>query len=124
MAFLVSNLQEMDTIPFSGIGFEDGTMLAAVRSNGVIYAKVKDVQNVLGQGTGYRKYNIDPATSMSTYCLPTSCSKFDVVDCYDTSSLVEDGGSTYEPRLRGWYIDAKASGQAGYPPLCNGIHLQ
>lgn len=63
MAYLVGILQQMETVPYVGIGFEDGSILAAVRSSGVIYTKVRDVQNVLGQGIGFRRYNVDATTS-------------------------------------------------------------
>eukprot|EP00658_Telonema_sp_P-2_P002606 TRINITY_DN10977_c0_g1_i8.p1 TRINITY_DN10977_c0_g1~~TRINITY_DN10977_c0_g1_i8.p1 ORF type:complete len:2009 (+),score=485.24 TRINITY_DN10977_c0_g1_i8:238-6264(+) len=89
--YILGLAENLPQVPFLGIGFEDGTIVASSYSGTEQIVKVRDAQNVLGQGTGYNGYGIDSSTGC-----------WDLTDQRSTSS-------SYDPRNRSWYSQTKAN---------------
>lgn len=99
VAYIVALLKVYTKCPWLGIGFNDGSTYAAKRVPGsdVIVVVMKDAQNVLGQGTCLRNYDLD-SNEIS----------------YDLSTGRDSDFCNYDPTQRGWYINTVARNAPGW----------
>eukprot|EP00656_Telonema_subtile_P031245 TRINITY_DN3422_c0_g1_i2.p1 TRINITY_DN3422_c0_g1~~TRINITY_DN3422_c0_g1_i2.p1 ORF type:complete len:1834 (+),score=306.62 TRINITY_DN3422_c0_g1_i2:179-5680(+) len=99
VAFVVAVLRAHTDVPWAGIAFNDGSMYAAKRqsSGGKIQVLMRDAQDVLGQGSCLRGYQLD-AQGHS----------------YDLATGVNTTNCSYNPTDRSWYVNTVSQGAAGW----------